>query len=136
MYVFGGGTAAGGSDQVTEWTPGAAARVVGRLPAPASDLEAATVGETLAALQLLVNLVVSKQTGHREHVIVDAEGYRARREANLRSMAMRIANQVRRSGQPMAPEALPPNAGPLLTKTPAHTDAQTQAEHVRNTTAT
>ncbi len=65
-------------------------------------------GETLAALQLLVNLVVSKQTGHREHVVVDAEGYRARREANLRSMALRVANQVRRSGQPIALEAMPP----------------------------
>src|SRR5262249_361501 len=54
-------------------------------------------GETLSALQLLVNLIVSKQTGHREHIIVDAEGYRVRREQNLRSMALRIANQVRRS---------------------------------------
>jgi spoIIIJ-associated protein len=79
-------------------------------------------GETLAALQLLVNLVVSKQTGHREHVIVDAEGYRARREANLRSMAMRIANQVRRSGQPMALEAMPPNERRIIHMTLAETD--------------
>lgn len=66
-------------------------------------------GETLASLQLLVNLVVSKQTGHREHVIVDAEDYRVRREHNLRSMALRVANQVRRSGHPITLEAMPPN---------------------------
>ena len=78
-------------------------------------------GETLAALQLLVNLVVSKQTGHREHVIVDAEGYRARREANLRSMAMRVANQVRRSGQPVALEAMPPNERRIIHMTLAET---------------
>lgn len=66
-------------------------------------------GETLSALQLLVNLIVSKQTGHREHIIVDAEGYRVRREQNLRSMALRIANQVRRSGHPVVLEAMPPN---------------------------
>jgi spoIIIJ-associated protein len=78
-------------------------------------------GETLAALQLLVNLVVSKQTGHREHVIVDAEGYRARREANLRSMALRIANQVRRSGQPVALEAMPPNERRIIHMTLAET---------------
>ncbi|HEX6797762.1 MAG TPA: RNA-binding cell elongation regulator Jag/EloR [Ktedonobacterales bacterium] len=78
-------------------------------------------GETLAALQLLVNLVVSKQTGHREHVIVDAEGYRARREANLRSMALRVANQVRRSGQPVALEAMPPNERRIIHMTLAET---------------
>ena len=66
-------------------------------------------GETLSALQLLVNLIVSKQTGHREHIIVDAEGYRVRREQNLRSMALRVANQVRRSGHPVVLEAMPPN---------------------------
>jgi spoIIIJ-associated protein len=79
-------------------------------------------GETLAALQLLVNLVVSKQTGLREHVIVDAEGYRARREANLRSMALRVANQVRRSGQPMPLEAMPPNERRIIHMTLAETD--------------
>jgi len=66
-------------------------------------------GETLAALQLLVNLVVAKQTGHHERIVVDAEGYRQRREDNLRSMAQRIAAQVRRSGAPVTLEAMPPN---------------------------
>ena len=66
-------------------------------------------GETLAALQLLVSLIVSKQTGGRERIIVDAESYRARREQNLRSMAQRIAQQVRRSGHPITLEAMPPN---------------------------
>ncbi len=66
-------------------------------------------GETLAALQLLVSLIVSKQTGNRERILVDAESYRARREHNLRSMAQRIAQQVRRSGHPVMLEAMPPN---------------------------
>ncbi|MBF6590322.1 MAG: protein jag [Ktedonobacterales bacterium] len=66
-------------------------------------------GETLAALQLLVNLITYKQTGEHERIIVDVEGYRARREENLRSMAERIAQQVRGSGRPMMLEAMPPN---------------------------
>ena len=66
-------------------------------------------GETLSALQLLVNLMVAKQSGHHERITVDAEGYRARREDNLRSMAERIAAQVRRSGSPIMLEAMPPN---------------------------
>lgn len=66
-------------------------------------------GETLTALQLLVNLIVAKQTGHHERIVVDAEGYRQRREDNLRSMAERIAAQVRRSGSPVTLEAMPPS---------------------------
>ncbi|HEX6122515.1 MAG TPA: RNA-binding cell elongation regulator Jag/EloR [Ktedonobacterales bacterium] len=66
-------------------------------------------GETLAALQLLVNLITYKQTGEHERIVVDVEGYRGRREENLRSMAERIAEQVRSSGRPVMLEAMPPN---------------------------
>jgi len=66
-------------------------------------------GDTLSALQLLVSLIVAKQTGARERIIVDAESYRQRREHNLRAMAQRIAQQVRRSGHPVMLEAMPPN---------------------------
>ncbi len=66
-------------------------------------------GETLSALQLLVNLIVAKQTGIHERIDIDAEGYRARREDNLRAMAQRVAAQARRSGAPIMLEAMPPN---------------------------
>lgn len=66
-------------------------------------------GETLAALQLLVNIITYKQTGEHERIIVDVEGYRDRREENLRSMAERIAAQVRESGRPVMLEAMSPN---------------------------
>jgi spoIIIJ-associated protein len=66
-------------------------------------------GDTLTALQLLVALIVAKQTGQRERVVVDAEGYRERREENLRSLAQRVAQQVRRSQAPVALEPMPPN---------------------------
>ncbi len=66
-------------------------------------------GDTLTALQLLVALIVAKQTGQRERVVVDAEGYRERREENLRSLAQRVAQQVRRSQTPVALEPMPPN---------------------------
>lgn len=66
-------------------------------------------GETLAALQLIVNLITSKQAGERERITVDVAGYRDRRESNLRSMAQRIADQVRASGRAITLEAMPPN---------------------------
>lgn len=66
-------------------------------------------GDTLASLQLLVALIVAKQTGERERIVVDAEGYRERREENLRSLALRVAQQVRRSQTAVTLEAMPPN---------------------------
>ena len=65
-------------------------------------------GETLAALQLLVNLIVSHRTKHRLRIIVDAENYRQRREENLRSLALRVAQQVRNHRRSIALEAMPP----------------------------
>ncbi len=65
-------------------------------------------GETLAALQLLVNLIVSHRTRHRLRIIVDAENYRQRREANLRSLALRVAQQVRSYRRSIALEAMSP----------------------------
>lgn len=66
-------------------------------------------GETLTALQLLVALIVSKQGGERHRIVVDVEGYRERREENLRSLARRVAQQVRRSRNAVTLEAMPPN---------------------------
>ncbi|MDQ2886099.1 MAG: Jag N-terminal domain-containing protein [Chloroflexota bacterium] len=66
-------------------------------------------GETLAALQLLVSLIVSHRTRHRMRIIVDAENYRERREENLRSLALRVAQQVRNYRRSIALEAMPPH---------------------------
>jgi spoIIIJ-associated protein len=66
-------------------------------------------GETLSALQLLVSLIVSHRTKHRMRIIVDAENYRERREENLRSLALRVAQQVRNYRRSIALEAMPPH---------------------------
>jgi spoIIIJ-associated protein len=66
-------------------------------------------GETLTALQLLVSLIVSHRTKHRMRIIVDAENYRERREENLRSLALRVAQQVRNYRRSIALEAMPPH---------------------------
>jgi spoIIIJ-associated protein len=66
-------------------------------------------GETLMALQLLVVLIVSHRTKHRMRITVDAENYRMRREDNLRSLAQRVAQQVRNYRRSIALEAMPPH---------------------------
>ena len=55
--------------------------------------------ETLNALQYILALIVSKEAGHWVQVIVDVEGYRARRERQLRQLARRMAEQALRTGK-------------------------------------
>lgn len=55
--------------------------------------------ETLSAFQYVVGLIVGKAAGRYLQVIVDVEGYRGRRERQLRQMARRMAEQAVRSGR-------------------------------------
>jgi len=55
--------------------------------------------ETLNALQYILALIISKEAGHWVQVIVDVEGYRARRERQLRQLARRMAEQAMRTGK-------------------------------------
>ena len=48
-------------------------------------------GTTINALQYLVGLVVQKRTGERTRLVIDAEGYRSRREQALKEMALTYA---------------------------------------------
>ena len=55
--------------------------------------------ETLNALQYLLALIISKEASHWVQVSVDVEGYRARRERQLRQLARRMAEQAVRTGK-------------------------------------
>lgn len=55
--------------------------------------------ETLNALQYLLALIVSKEANRWVQVVVDVEGYRARRERQLRQLARRMADQAVRTGK-------------------------------------
>ena len=57
-------------------------------------------GETLRALQYLVNLVTNKKLGNESvRVVLDIERYRERRQKSLREMALRVAEKVASSGR-------------------------------------
>lgn len=55
--------------------------------------------ETLNALQYILALIISKEANRWVQVIVDVEGYRARRERQLRQLARRMADQAVRTGR-------------------------------------
>jgi spoIIIJ-associated protein len=63
--------------------------------------------EILNAMQYIVNLIVSKQVEHWVQVVVDVEGYRARREHQLRQMANRMADQAIKTGRRQVLEPMP-----------------------------
>ncbi len=63
--------------------------------------------ETLNALQYVTSLIVGKQLEQWVQVMVDVEGYRSRRERQLRQMARRMADQAVRSGRQQTLEPMP-----------------------------
>jgi len=66
-------------------------------------------GGTMASLQYIVNLIVSKRHKIDAPFVVDVEGYRRRREESLRDLAFRIAERVRTTGRSITLEPMPAN---------------------------
>lgn len=65
-------------------------------------------GETLDALQYLVNLVVNKNTEKYTRVIIDTENYRQRREETLKKLAFRLAKKASQTKQRIVLEPMNP----------------------------
>jgi spoIIIJ-associated protein len=65
--------------------------------------------ETLNALQYIARLIVSKELGENITLVIDVEGYRSRRERQLRQLAHRIAEQAVKTGRKQTLEPMPPN---------------------------
>jgi spoIIIJ-associated protein len=66
-------------------------------------------GKALNALQMLTNLAVNRKLEDRIRIIIDAEGYRKRREETLRRLARKTAERVYRTKadvilEPMTPQ--------------------------------
>lgn len=65
-------------------------------------------GQTLDALQYLVNVVANKHSKHegRTRVILDAEFYRSRRKSTLEDLAEKLADKVLRTGKDVVLEPM------------------------------
>ena len=66
-------------------------------------------GETLSALQYISRLIVAKELKRPVPVVIDIEGYRARREQQLRRVADKMADQAAELHRTMELEPMPPN---------------------------
>jgi len=58
-------------------------------------------GETLASLQSIIGLIVFKKTGEWLKLVLDVDGYREKREGQLKALAESFALQAVSSGQPV-----------------------------------
>jgi len=63
-------------------------------------------GETLDALQFLINLSVNKNQEVRRKIIIDVEGYRNRREETLQKLAIKLANKAKQRGRSVVLEPM------------------------------
>ena len=65
--------------------------------------------ETLNALQYIASLILCKKAGEWVPLNLDVQGYRLRRERQLRQLARRLADQVIQTGRRQVLEAMPAN---------------------------
>ena len=57
-------------------------------------------GQTLEAMQYLVDKAVNKQCGKGFRIVVDVEGYLETRQSELKEIANRLADKAKRTGKP------------------------------------
>lgn len=65
--------------------------------------------KTLNALQYITRLILGKELEHGVPLSIDVEGYRGRRETQVRQLARRVAEQVADTKREQALEPMPPN---------------------------
>jgi spoIIIJ-associated protein len=68
-------------------------------------------GQTLDALQYLVNKIINKENppGEKIEVVVDTENYRMRKKENLRDMAMKMSQKAKNTLKPVSFNPMPPH---------------------------
>lgn len=62
--------------------------------------------EVLQSLQYITSLIVGREVGHWVPIVLDVQGYRERRERQLRQMASRMAEQVVKTGRRISLEPM------------------------------
>jgi spoIIIJ-associated protein len=70
--------------------------------------------ETLNSLQYVTSLILNQQIGHWMPLMIDVQGYRFRRERQLRQLARRLADQVIQTGRKQVLEPMPANERRLI----------------------
>ncbi len=76
-------------------------RILLNIKGDGSGLLIGRKGQTLDALEYLVNKIVHKGAEDKKRIVVDTENYRSRREESLVNLAQRLAEKAKRMGRPV-----------------------------------
>ncbi len=78
-----------------------AERILLNIRGDGSGLLIGRKGQTLDALEYLVNKIVHKEGEETKRIVVDTENYRVRREESLVQLAQRLGEKVKKQGRPV-----------------------------------
>lgn len=73
---------------------------------PESALLIGKQGKNLDALQYLTNIAINRDADKRVRVLLDIEGYRARRKETLVALVKKVADEVRQTGRSVSLEPM------------------------------
>lgn len=65
--------------------------------------------ETLNAIQYISSLIISRELNHWVPLVIDIQGFRSRRERQLKQLALRMAEQAVHTGRKQVLEPMPAN---------------------------
>jgi len=65
-------------------------------------------GQTLDALEYMINRIASRDTRHTTHLVVDSHGYRQRRREALEALAQRMGERAEQRGKPVTMNPMSP----------------------------
>lgn len=65
-------------------------------------------GQTLDALEYMINRVASRDTRHTTHIVVDSQGYRERRREALEALAQRMGERAEQRRKPVTMNPMSP----------------------------
>jgi len=76
-------------------------RIVLNIEGDGSGLLIGRKGQTLDALEYLINKIVHRGAEDKKRIVVDTENYRSRREESLVLLAQRLGDKAKRLGRPV-----------------------------------
>jgi len=82
-------------------------------------------GRTLDALEHLVNKIVSRADLNKHRILLDAEGYRARKDKSLVELALNLSKKVKKFNKPISINAMSPHDRRIIHMTLKNDEAVT-----------
>jgi spoIIIJ-associated protein len=76
-------------------------RILLNIQGDGSGLLIGRKGQTLDAMEYLINKIVHKDAEDKKRIVVDTENYRFRREDSLVNLAQRLGEKAKRLGRPV-----------------------------------